>query len=113
MIPDTGEFARSRAWMIAVPRKNAKGEADIRSCLTEIRPGMRSASDCSMSLMGSCDFERGFHSACAARGHLSRRAFPCLCFSTLDKFAKVSIVVHRAGAQADVNTEANSRGETR
>ena len=37
----------------------------------------------------SCDFERGFHSAWEARGHFSRRPFPCLRLSALDNAAVV------------------------
>src|SRR5271155_3640153 len=84
MIPDTAECARSCAWMIAEPRKNLKADSDIRSYRSGIRPGIRSASVCSSSFSGSCEGDRGFHSASEVRGHFSRSAFPCLRRSTLD-----------------------------
>src|SRR5277367_1931242 len=83
LIPDTGEFARSCAWMIAVPRKNLNGDSDILSYRRGIRPGMRPTSDCCSSFMGSSERDLDFHSACEVRGHFSRRAFPCACLSFL------------------------------
>src|SRR5271156_3304767 len=91
LIPDTREFARSRAWMIAEPRKNLKGDSDIRSYRSGIRPGIRSASVCSSNLSGSCEGDRGFHSASEVRGHFSRSAFPCLRLSILDNIMLVFI----------------------
>src|SRR5215469_1633263 len=51
---------------------------------------MRSTCDSSSSLTISCDFNRGFHSACALRGHFLRRAFPRLRLSVLDGTTAVS-----------------------
>src|SRR5271157_238502 len=69
---------------MAAPRKNVKGDTAIRWYLTGIKPGMRSSSDSLSSSTMSCDFERGFHSACEVRGHFSRSALPCLRLSILD-----------------------------
>src|SRR5271169_4928326 len=54
---------------------------------------MRSSSDSLSSSTMSCDFERGFHSACEVRGHFSRSALPCLRLSVLDGGTVVSILI--------------------
>ena len=71
---------------------------------------MRSALDCSRSLSGSCDCDRGFHSASDVRGHFSRRAFPCLRRSILDNM--MWILIWRSVPRSRAKSRARPPGET-